>query len=125
MVTSPTYLLDNTYLLSDVDGGDPTCGVHEHDAVIHHLDLYRLPNGCDLTFLSIPKIYARNLCLIEWPERLGKFKPDDYVDIDLRIHPENDHRSALITLNGEKYADRVEDFANSLHEFRINQHHAL
>ena len=43
-VTSPSYLLDNAYECSP-------------GSFIHHMDLYRLPTGCDLTMLGIPAIF--------------------------------------------------------------------
>lgn len=56
-VTSPSYLLDNTYVTSE-------------DVIIHHMDLYRLPNAFDSHILGIPGIFNSSICLIEWPDRL-------------------------------------------------------
>jgi tRNA threonylcarbamoyladenosine biosynthesis protein TsaE len=71
-VTSPSYLLDNIYELEDM--------------TIHHMDLYRLPTGSDLSILDIPKIYSSSLCLIEWPQRMGsQWLPKKYLDVDIRI----------------------------------------
>ena len=39
VVTSPSYLLDNVYQ-------------YDEDKYIHHMDLYRLPTGCDLSILG-------------------------------------------------------------------------
>lgn len=48
-VTSPSYLLDNCYKLEP--------------CAVHHMDLYRLPPGKDLSFLGIPEIYATSNAL--------------------------------------------------------------
>ena len=48
-VTSPSYLLDNCYKLEP--------------CAVHHMDLYRLPPGKDLSFLGIPEIYATSHAL--------------------------------------------------------------
>jgi tRNA threonylcarbamoyladenosine biosynthesis protein TsaE len=104
-VTSPTYLLDNTYQLND-------------NVEIHHLDLYRLPTNINFSFLSIPKIFSNNLCLIEWPERLGTSKPSDYIDIDLKIHSPDDSRSATLTFYGNKYSTRINEFEHHLMGFK-------
>ncbi len=39
------------------------------------MDLYRLQGGADLRVLDIPNVMKTNVCLIEWPERLGAAKP--------------------------------------------------
>ena len=74
IVTSPSYLLDNTYDLEDTG------------KKIHHMDLYRLPEGCDMTVLGIPDIFEDSLCLIEWPSRMSQeVYPKDYLDVELKI----------------------------------------
>ncbi|CAM9766306.1 unnamed protein product, partial [Ascophyllum nodosum] len=62
-VTSPTYLLDNTYKVQD------------QDLTIHHMDLYRLCDSRDLGVVDIPRVLETSICLIEWPDRLGATKP--------------------------------------------------
>jgi len=77
-VTSPSYLLDNIYECRD-NGSDS-------DLTIHHLDLYRLPTGCDMTMLGIPAIFSSSLCLVEWPQRLPAGAiPRVYLDVELLI----------------------------------------
>ncbi|CAM9109504.1 unnamed protein product [Choristocarpus tenellus] len=63
-VTSPSYLLDNTY---KTEGGD---------LIIHHMDLYRLSGASDLHILDIPEVLQSSICLIEWPCRLGSLLPE-------------------------------------------------
>jgi len=60
-VTSPSYLLDNTYQIPD------------KGAIIHHFDLYRL-TGSEENWgtLDIHKIMRDHISLIEWPVRLGE-----------------------------------------------------
>lgn len=74
VVTSPSYLLDNTYRYGEND-------------YIHHMDLYRLPVGyTEMGILGIPSIFDSALCLVEWPNRLqSKFMPSSYVDISISI----------------------------------------
>lgn len=78
-ITSPTYLLCNTY-----DAGD--------DEVIYHLDLYRL-NTTDeehrqqLIPLDLENVFHKGIALVEWPERLnnaGSF-PMSRLEITLTI----------------------------------------
>ena len=69
-VTSPSYLLDNVYEYGNL--------------TIHHIDLYRLPTGSDMSIIGIPHIFKSALCLIEWPQRISaQFMPIDYIDIEL------------------------------------------
>lgn len=39
------------------------------------MDLYRLQGGADLRVLDISNVMKTNVCLIEWPDRLGAAKP--------------------------------------------------
>lgn len=72
-VTSPTYLLSNTY---PVDGGG---------ARIYHMDLYRLSGSeGDLAPLDLDNAFADGICLVEWPSRLRR-KPAERLDITLTI----------------------------------------
>ena len=60
-VPSPTYLLVNEYA--------------KNETKVLHADLYRLSEGSNFDVLGIPFLGGqsqRNLCLIEWPERLGR-----------------------------------------------------
>jgi tRNA threonylcarbamoyladenosine biosynthesis protein TsaE len=72
-VTSPTYLLSNTYPLED--------GIN-----IHHMDLYRLSSGGlnDMVVLDIENAFTNGICLVEWPSRLIE-KPVTRLDITLTI----------------------------------------
>lgn len=92
-VTSPSYLLDNTYEYAE-------------DALIHHMDLYRLPTGCDLTMLGIPAIFSTSLCLIEWPQRLGDNLPADYLDVDMSIRAD-EVRSVVLTPASVRWRDKL------------------
>mmetsp|Transcript_58618 Transcript_58618/g.174498 ORF Transcript_58618/g.174498 Transcript_58618/m.174498 type:complete len:331 (-) Transcript_58618:223-1215(-) len=73
-VTSPTYLLSNSY---PADGGD---------IIVYHMDLYRLKGGEDLEPLDMDNVVKNGICLIEWPSRLGEELPPDRLDITFRIH---------------------------------------
>jgi len=100
LVTSPSYLLDNKYELSE-------------DVVIHHMDLYRLPEKCDFSFLNIPKVFDESICLIEWPQRLGADNyPKQYIDLNISINMA-ETRKATIEFVGEKWIQR-NDLINSL-----------
>ena len=72
-VTSPTYLLSNSY---PVDDGNMK---------IYHMDLYRLSGSDDdLAPLDLENVFTNDISLIEWPSRLNK-KPLERLEINLTI----------------------------------------
>jgi len=90
-VTSPSYLLDNTYNYGVLTSSSSTVDGSEDEGMevgtIHHMDLYRLPaHAFDGGMLGIPGIYSSCLCLLEWPERLKDSDlPASYLDVDITI----------------------------------------
>ena len=77
-VTSPTYLLSNTY---DVDGGSTK---------LYHMDLYRLSGSeNDLLPLNLDNVFSSGISLIEWPSRLNE-KPPERLEITLTIDSSTD-----------------------------------
>ncbi|KAM3568285.1 hypothetical protein VYU27_009589 [Nannochloropsis oceanica] len=107
-VTSPSYLLDNSYQACDGETGDIF--------MIHHMDLYRLSmEKHDLKILGFPLVLEEALCLIEWPERLGSYTPTTRLEINLSALDENT-RTVVIRGVGGGWADevvrRLEDVMN-------------
>mmetsp|Transcript_28455 Transcript_28455/g.63303 ORF Transcript_28455/g.63303 Transcript_28455/m.63303 type:complete len:261 (-) Transcript_28455:20-802(-) len=77
-VTSPTYLLCNTYPAQD--------GI-----LIHHMDLYRLSGKEEeLKPLDMDHVLKECVSLIEWPSRLGYMTPTTRLDITFRISRDSD-----------------------------------
>jgi tRNA threonylcarbamoyladenosine biosynthesis protein TsaE len=66
---SPTYTLVQTY-----DGPK---------GPLWHVDLYRLDDPDAAFELGLEDAFAEALCVIEWPERLGPYRPVDRLDIHL------------------------------------------
>lgn len=100
-VTSPSYLLDNSY---EVYNDDDKVAY-----LIHHMDLYRLPTGCDLTMLRIPEIYSDSICLIEWPQRMApQFHPESYLEVDITIDVDgSERRHVRLTPSDETWEKRL------------------
>lgn len=91
-VTSPSYLLDNSYEYGE-------------DQVIHHMDLYRLPTGCDLSMLGMPAIFSTCLCIIEWPQRMGPGQmPAEFLDVDMTIGPDGQERRIMLTPSSQRWS---------------------
>lgn len=97
-VTSPSYLLDNVYQYDEAQ-------------YIHHMDLYRLPTGCDLSILGIPEIYSTSLCIIEWPQRMGENLPEQYLDIVINIG-DDEIRSIKLTPIGNRWVEKLKILVN-------------
>jgi tRNA A37 threonylcarbamoyladenosine biosynthesis protein TsaE len=105
-VTSPSYLLDNTYAY----GVLPEDALEPEAVVIHHMDLYRLPGpalggegdgGFDASMLGIPGIYPTCLCLVEWPERLRpRDLPLSFLDVEINISVDEVRVVTLTSVGG-------------------------
>lgn len=74
LVTSPTFTLIQRY---------------EADLPLVHMDLYRLESEQALLNLDIEAyLYdARTVVFIEWPERLGRLRPEVYLKIEFSYLP--------------------------------------
>ena len=79
-VPSPTFTLVQTY-----DTG--TCD-------IWHADLYRLSHPDEVLELGLVDAFATEICLVEWPDRLGDLTPENAIT--LRLEAWNDGRRAVI-----------------------------
>ena len=80
-VPSPTFTLVQVY----DDAGTE----------IWHADLYRLSHPDDVLELGLADALARAVCLIEWPDRLGRMTPPDAGHLTLSV--EGDGRRAVLT----------------------------
>ena len=77
-VPSPTFTLVQTY-----DAGDTE---------IWHSDLYRLSLPDEVFELGLEEAFSKAVCLIEWPDRLGRYVPVDALH--LQLSTEGDGRRA-------------------------------
>lgn len=80
-VPSPTFTLVQTY------GADPE---------IWHSDLYRLTHPDEAWELGLDDAFREAICLVEWPDRLGKSAPPDALR--LRFAPEGAGRNVTLQL---------------------------
>jgi tRNA threonylcarbamoyladenosine biosynthesis protein TsaE len=80
-VPSPTYTLVQTY-------GDP-------GGAVWHADLYRLGSTDELWELGLDAAFGRDICLVEWPERLGGLAPAGALRVALA--PRGDGRRAVLS----------------------------
>lgn len=95
-VPSPTFTLVQCY-----DG--PDCD-------IWHADLYRLGHPDEVLELGLEEAMETAICLIEWPDRLGRLAPADALR--LRLEPKGEGRLAQLWLG--KRGDLAADLAGPL-----------
>jgi tRNA threonylcarbamoyladenosine biosynthesis protein TsaE len=68
-VNSPTFTLVNEY---------------EGSCKLYHFDLYRIKNEQELIEIGIDEyLYGNGICLIEWPEKMETFIPENAVHISI------------------------------------------
>lgn len=80
-VPSPTFTLVQTY---------------QADVEIWHADLYRLGHPDEVLELGLEAAFDDAICLIEWPDRLGRHLPQGAVRLKLTLAANG--RDAAISL---------------------------
>jgi len=82
-VVSPTFTLLQTY--------------ETDNAPIYHYDLYRIEDPDEILELGWEESISAGITIVEWPERLGAYKPAQYLDITLSNSDNDpDHREIHI-----------------------------
>ncbi len=82
-VSSPTYAIYNEYF-------------SEKYGSIFHFDCYRLKDEYEALDSGIEEILdSGNICLIEWPEKIEKLLPSNYVEIKI----EQNNQQRLISIH--------------------------
>ena len=100
-VTSPTYVLVNEY-------------PRLHDGrILYHLDCYRLHGRGDIISAGFEDILESDgAIMIEWPERIVSWLPEDRLWIDLATVSDT-RRRLHIRATGERSQQLLEDFKQS------------
>lgn len=96
-VPSPTFTLVQVYELTETQ--------------IWHADLYRLTSVDELYELGLDQAFEEDICLIEWPDRLGSLRPASALSIQLDTI-DDDARRVLL-----EWSDRKWDSAIALLEY--------
>lgn len=100
-VTSPTFTLVNQYpRMSD-------------GHILYHVDCYRLQSEGDVITAGLEDVLISDgAVMIEWPERIEPWLPEDRLTIQLRYLSET-RRGMRITASGERSATLLKDFKRS------------
>ena len=74
---SPTFSLVNEY--ADTQGNP-----------IYHFDLYRIESPQEALNMGAEEYFnSGNLCLVEWPDRLGPLTPENARTVNLYVNPDD------------------------------------
>jgi len=92
-VPSPTFTLVQTY-----DDGL---------AQIWHADLYRLSNVADVDELGLWDAFDTSICLVEWPDRMGTFGPQDALTLSLAQTGNEGQRIATFTSQNTAWQEKL------------------
>ncbi len=93
-VPSPTFTLIQPY-----DDGNIT---------IVHADLYRIQHPDEVMELGLEDAMVRGIALIEWPERLGVYRPADALDLTLAPLGEGRH---VVAQGNARLVNRIAAFS--------------
>lgn len=81
-VSSPTFSIVNEY--------------HYPDGVIYHFDCYRLKNQTEALDLGVEEyLYSGEYCLIEWPEKIPDLLPENYLQINIEVQPDQQRKLTI------------------------------
>lgn len=73
-VPSPTFTIVQPYDVTLLDSGMLT---------LFHYDLYRLDAPEEIVELDIEDAMSEGICLIEWPEIIAQWLPDDHITVEI------------------------------------------
>jgi tRNA threonylcarbamoyl adenosine modification protein YjeE len=99
-IPSPTFTLVQTYETPAED--------------IWHVDLYRLNNANDVVELGLIDAFGSNLCLVEWPDRLGPFLPKDALTLTFATDADENARLLRIDATAQKWQHKLDAALGSL-----------
>lgn len=96
-VPSPTFTLIQTY---DTQKG-----------LIWHTDLYRLSAPEELNELGLIDAFETDICLVEWPDRLGNAHPRSALWLKFAVTDDMHSRDLEITSSDKDWNQRLEGIA--------------
>jgi tRNA threonylcarbamoyladenosine biosynthesis protein TsaE len=84
-VTSPTFSIIQEY-------------ISVNNNIVYHIDLYRIKSSKEAMDAGIEDcLNSKEICMVEWPERVPDIFPDDTVFTSIEILSANE-RKLIITL---------------------------
>lgn len=92
--TSPTFSIVNEYGRSEGTEVPSPCGTAQGNkfpsscrtARVFHFDFYRIETPEETMDLGLDDYFdSGDLCLMEWPENVEAFLPEDTLDVSIRV----------------------------------------
>ena len=84
VVTSPTFAIVNEYT-----SPNPSQGGGAGETPIYHFDFYRIRRAEEIFDIGFEEyIESGNLCLMEWPELVEQYLPEDIVPVKITEQPD-------------------------------------
>ena len=93
-IPSPTFTLIQTY--------------DAEKFTIHHCDLYRLGGPDQCYELGLEDALDADVCLIEWPEKLGTLTPKNALNLSITVDDDT-HRSITVDYADPRWATILKD----------------
>ena len=75
---------------------------------IWHTDLYRLSSPNDVEELGLSAAFQNEICLVEWPDRLGGLAPSDALWVRFELGEEDASRHITFSWQHERWSSIVE-----------------
>ncbi|MHC1728500.1 MAG: tRNA (adenosine(37)-N6)-threonylcarbamoyltransferase complex ATPase subunit type 1 TsaE [Syntrophobacteraceae bacterium] len=105
-VTSPTFTIINEY---------------SGRLYLYHLDLYRISGPDELETLPWQEsLFGNGVAVIEWPERLDRFLPDNRWDLKFSVTGDETRRITLAA-RGKKNRSRMSGWIEEFEKVRAEQ----
>lgn len=93
-VPSPTFTLVQTYATELAE--------------IWHADLYRLTSTQEIEELGLTEAFESDICLVEWPDRLGPLIPTDALTLSFAAADHDDARRITARWTDAKWDAKLE-----------------
>ncbi|MBW1982178.1 MAG: tRNA (adenosine(37)-N6)-threonylcarbamoyltransferase complex ATPase subunit type 1 TsaE, partial [Deltaproteobacteria bacterium] len=82
----------------------------------YHIDLYRVAGDTEVEELGLVEIlYGQGAVAIEWPERITKELPEEYLEVQLSFADESS-RNIIIIARGRRAEQRLQKLLAFVHK---------
>ncbi|MGV6803201.1 MAG: tRNA (adenosine(37)-N6)-threonylcarbamoyltransferase complex ATPase subunit type 1 TsaE [Ruegeria sp.] len=103
-MTEPEDVPSPTFTLVQIYNGNAS--------EIWHTDLYRLTSPDEIEELGLTDAFESEICLVEWPDRLGPLLPTSALLVRFQTVAANENaRHLTLTWSDPKWAQKLENLA--------------